>query len=210
MSNSKLELITRICQLCISRNNPQNELDNIIKEYLQNNNFGSSSDDFNIRTLKRGYTILHICSRFGLISCLKYLIHEKNSILRQDTNYCHDINIDLNVLNYDGETPLYLAVKNGYSLCATALIECGANLDCPEKRGISPLARALSEDKLDIVRLLVLSGCDLSILNPGYENEYEDVGFMELTDSRELIDFLLRFCFRNLGNFGSSIKLKVL
>ena len=51
--------------------------------------------------------------------------------------------IDLNAKNEDGETALHVAVKSGYTDSVSLLLKHGADPNVPDKRGQSPLFRAV-------------------------------------------------------------------
>ncbi len=53
-----------------------------------------------------------------------------------------------------GATPLHMAARRGNAVVAKALLECGANLQARDRRGDTPLARAINCKKSHVAELL--------------------------------------------------------
>jgi ankyrin repeat protein len=53
-----------------------------------------------------------------------------------------------------GATPLHMAARRGNAVVAKALLECGANLEARDRRGDTPLKRAINCRKLHVAELL--------------------------------------------------------
>ncbi len=53
-----------------------------------------------------------------------------------------------------GATPLHMAARRGNAVVAKALLECGANLNARDRRGDTPLKRAINCKKLHVAELL--------------------------------------------------------
>lgn len=64
-----------------------------------------------------------------------------------------------------GDTPLHMAVKNGYRKSIQLLIAKGANVNARNKAGQTPLFYAIGENIQDIAELLLEHGADVNIKN---------------------------------------------
>lgn len=58
-------------------------------------------------------------------------------------------------------TALHMAARFGRLEVASALLDCGARLDVPDRSGETPLRRAVNLNKLEIARLLVSRGANI-------------------------------------------------
>ena len=76
-------------------------------------------------------------------------------------------NLDLNLVNKKGNTPLNCAVKNGHCSCASLLLDMGADANIANSCGDSPLHWASRRGDLDMVfKLIVIEVLSLiQILN---------------------------------------------
>jgi ankyrin repeat protein len=81
-------------------------------------------------------------------------------------------NVDVNLPNDAGETPLYWASASGKSELVQLLIKRGANVHLLDEDDESPLKVASKRGHLDIVRLLIETGADV--------NSYDDKGWTSL------------------------------
>ncbi|KAF6802340.1 hypothetical protein CSOJ01_11656 [Colletotrichum sojae] len=92
-------------------------------------------------------TALHVCATCGLSEWAKHLIATGG------------VNVD--AVDSNGLTPLFLASQFGKVDVARVLIANGANPDQDEKRaGLKPLHKAAGNNHADIVKLLLTAGVD--------------------------------------------------
>lgn len=105
----------------------------------------------------------------------------------------YDVNLD--VTDYDGNTPLHLAAQqdNSYGMdCDKELIknilDKDVDLNALNSRRLPPLAYTLKEKHLDIVKLLVTYGADLKALTGSKE---DILYFAAESHSKPLIQYLL-------------------
>ena len=78
-------------------------------------------------------------------------------------------NVDFNVRNYFGETPLLLCIRNNHMDAAIALIKNGANLNVQNSEGQTAFMLAANCHELDLLNLME-SKCDISKLDNDGEN----------------------------------------
>jgi len=109
-----------------------------------------------------GNTPLHYAA-FGNSSILEMIIQHSdswfNSLLGRKNNQ-----IDINVRNSRGMTPLHMSAMYGNPLCASVLIENGADINAKDNEGLTPLQRAakrynsmpIKEEKPGYVMLIKL------------------------------------------------------
>ena len=124
-----------------------------------------------------GQTPLHLASRMGRVNIARILI---------------DRGADLTARNRDGQTPLHLALRMGRADVARMLIERGADLTArnndrqtplhlalkikigqenvapmfiERRTGLTPLSQASYREQVDVVRMLIERGEDLSAQN---------------------------------------------
>lgn len=67
---------------------------------------------------------------------------------------------DVNVADRDGDTPLIIAARIGFSEGADILLSRGAGVDRANRRGETPLIVAVQQRNLDLVRLLAARGAN--------------------------------------------------
>ena len=113
--------------------------------------------DINSRYLENGSTLLHKVATCGSLGCLKLLV---------------ELNCDVNNVNDEGETALYLASGNGSSSCVAALLQGGAK-PCPAPNWLigdnqTPLMIAAYNNYHDVVKVL------LPYSNVNFASEYGD------------------------------------
>ena len=73
-----------------------------------------------------------------------------------------DAGADVNRKDKLGETPLHVAVVEGYKEIASMLIENGADVNAGDIRGLTPLHAAAWRGYRDIVILLIANGADIN------------------------------------------------
>jgi ankyrin repeat protein len=70
-------------------------------------------------------------------------------------------NASMEVKNTNSNTPLHVAVAEGYVYAARALLEAGANIEAIGKGGAKPLCMALEAGNNDMIDLLLERGADV-------------------------------------------------
>ncbi|XP_052000208.1 B-cell lymphoma 3 protein [Xyrauchen texanus] len=102
---------------------------------------------------RNGQTALHLCCEYGEADCLSVILR----------HYSHNPSPHLEVRNYEGLTPLHLAVQNGDKMLAKIVLDSGAEINAGDnKSGRSPLIHAVENNSNDMVNLLIESGCDVN------------------------------------------------
>lgn len=96
-------------------------------------------------------TSLHLAVKKNHICVVKYLL---------------SISADINVVDFQGLSPLHVAVKKGNSAMIDFLIRHGeANLNCESKDGFTPMFFAIASGNCEIVELLISLGADIHYVN---------------------------------------------
>lgn len=72
-------------------------------------------------------------------------------------------NIIVDVQNRSGETPLWIACRDGSSEIAEYLVGKGADINKTDKHGRTPLRMACSTKALSLIQLLVEMGADIDM-----------------------------------------------
>lgn len=93
-----------------------------------------------------GLTPLHISARTGLVEYAAYLIQEGD--------------IEPDVRDSHGDTPLYWAAKSGNANVVGILLDNGADPDGEAHSGLKPLHAAASNNCAEVVRTLLAAGVD--------------------------------------------------
>ncbi|XP_056617944.1 B-cell lymphoma 3 protein [Triplophysa dalaica] len=102
---------------------------------------------------RHGQTALHLCCEHGEANCLDVILR----------HYLHNPSPHLEIRNYEGLTPLHLAVQNRDKKLAKILLDRGAEINSGDnKSGRSPLMHAVENDCIDMVSLLIESRCDVN------------------------------------------------
>lgn len=100
---------------------------------------------------RNGQTAIHLCCEYDQRDCLSVVL------LRSSASSC------LEIRNYEGLTPLHLAVLRGHKDLARMLLDAGADINAMDiKSGQSPLMHAVESNNADMVRFLIESGCDVN------------------------------------------------
>ena len=74
-------------------------------------------------------------------------------------------NINVNVRNSKGETPLMISAKNGWKEFTEELIQTHADIDLQDKEGKTALMHCFLNNQLKTARLLVDAGAELSLVD---------------------------------------------
>jgi hypothetical protein len=105
----------------------------------------------NVKLGRRGIAQLHHCVENGLTSSVKRILSIRN--------------INVNVKNVNGNTPLHYAVRNGHVEITRLLLENGAEVNVKSVGGFTPLHWAAWNGHVDILHLLDENGADLEVQN---------------------------------------------
>ena len=131
-------------------------------------------------------TALHIASRCGNLKIACFLIEQGTNTTSKDRMVMHrctthqrfrhgyldlveifpEGGVDINVRNANDETPLALASGHGnFEVARFLIIEHGADLNCCDKLGWTPLHTAAQNGHLDIVQLFLDHGLGVQVRN---------------------------------------------
>ena len=101
----------------------------------------------NVKLGRRGRTQLHHCAINRLTTSVKRLLSIRN--------------INVNVKDVNGETPLHFTAWIGHVGIARLLLQNGADVNVRDTDGFTPLHCAAIHGNVDILHLLVENGADL-------------------------------------------------
>ncbi|XP_067304748.1 B-cell lymphoma 3 protein homolog [Pseudorasbora parva] len=102
---------------------------------------------------RNGQTALHLCCEHIDVNCLFVIIR----------HYPQNSSSHLEIRNYEGLTPLHLAVQKGDKTLTKLLLESGAEINAGDnKSGRSALIHAVENNSTDMVILLIENGCDVN------------------------------------------------
>ncbi|XP_074511025.1 B-cell lymphoma 3 protein homolog [Sebastes fasciatus] len=100
---------------------------------------------------RNGQTALHLCCEYDQRDCLSVVLP------------CPLSSTCLEIRNYEGLSPLHLAVLRGHKDLARMLLDAGADINAMDiKSGQSPLMHAVESNNADMVHFLIESGCDVN------------------------------------------------
>ncbi|CAN9513791.1 unnamed protein product [Ophioblennius macclurei] len=100
---------------------------------------------------RNGQTALHLCCEYGQRDCLSVVLSLSTSSTCLETR------------NYEGLSPLHLAVLQGRKDLAQMLLDAGADINAMDvKSGQSPLMHAVESNNVDMVHFLIENGCDVN------------------------------------------------
>ncbi|XP_037532088.1 B-cell lymphoma 3 protein homolog [Nematolebias whitei] len=100
---------------------------------------------------RHGQTALHLCCEYDQHDCLSVLVPFPSF------SSC------LEIRNFDGLTPLHLAVLQGHQNLAEKLLDAGADINAMDiKSGQSPLMHAVESNNPDMVHFLIENRCDVN------------------------------------------------
>ncbi|XP_040021276.2 uncharacterized protein bcl3 isoform X1 [Gasterosteus aculeatus] len=100
---------------------------------------------------RNGQTALHLCCEYDQRACLSVVLSHGQSSTCLETR------------NYEGLSPLHLAVLRGQKDLTRMLLEAGADINAMDvKSGQSPLMHAVESNDVDMVHFLIGGGCDVN------------------------------------------------
>ncbi|XP_072535821.1 uncharacterized protein bcl3 [Salminus brasiliensis] len=101
---------------------------------------------------RNGQNTLHLCCEHSQDDCL--------STILSHISYPSSI---LDSRNYEGLTPLHLAVQDGKKKLAKMLLDSGADINAVDiKSGRSPLMHAVENNCMEMVNFLIENGCNVN------------------------------------------------
>ena len=103
----------------------------------------------NVKLGRYGRTQLHHCAIYGFTTSVKRLLSIRN--------------INVNVKDANGWTPLHCAAYNGHVEIAQQLIQSGAEVNAKDCNGATPLHNAASRHTFEIVKLLIRNGANVKM-----------------------------------------------
>ncbi|KAL4657666.1 B-cell lymphoma 3 protein [Arapaima gigas] len=100
---------------------------------------------------RNGQTAAHLCCEHGLRTCLELILKHPAALA------C------LKVRNYEGLTPLHLAVQRGDKELVRLLLDHGADIDAVDfKSGRSPLIHAVENNNMEMISILIQNGSNVN------------------------------------------------
>uniref|UniRef100_A0A3Q3WC34 Uncharacterized protein n=1 Tax=Mola mola TaxID=94237 RepID=A0A3Q3WC34_MOLML len=100
---------------------------------------------------RNGQTAMHLCCEYDHQDCLSIVLS------------CPSLAKCLEIRNYQGLSPLHLAVLRGHKHLARMLIDAGADINAMDiKSGQTPLMHAVESNNADMVHFLIERGCDVN------------------------------------------------
>jgi len=117
----------------------------VVRELIENL---PEEDAFLDEANKDGYNPLMIAVQRNNIDIVKTLLRKKANVHA--------------TLMRNKATALHIAAQENNPECIRLLVEAGADINCPDKEGVTPLMRAAQEGNLDVVKLLVELKADLN------------------------------------------------
>lgn len=133
---------------------------------------------------RHGQTSVHLACEHGSPRCLRELLEGGSD------------RPDLEARNYEGLTPLHVAVATSNPDTLLLLLEHGADIDAVDiKSGRSPLLHAVENSRLDMVELLIQSGASVNA------QSYAGCTALHVASGRGLLD-ALRLLVRNGADCG--------
>ncbi len=122
---------------------------NVVEQMISNSGAKGTRGDIiiNSRDITNGDSALHLVIAGHDYKWLEYLLYK---------------GADANNRNFVGTTPLWLAINTGFSEGATLLIAKRARVNDPGPSGETPLISAVHQRNIDLVRVLIKAGADVT------------------------------------------------
>jgi ankyrin repeat protein len=76
---------------------------------------------------------------------------------------CLKSNVNINMKDENGLTPLHFAADRGYDLIVSNLIQSGANIESCDNDGKTPLLYACYCEQNDVIKILIENGAKIDI-----------------------------------------------
>ncbi len=92
---------------------------------------------------------LMVLSYFGYYNIIKKLIEKSQSVVNEQ--------------NYNGYTPLHMAVEGGYNNIIELLIKYGSDVNVTTNDGVSPLFLAVKKGYIEVVKVLLHNMADANL-----------------------------------------------
>nr|XP_060640140.1 B-cell lymphoma 3 protein [Anolis sagrei ordinatus] len=125
---------------------------------------------------RHGQTALHLACEHGSLRCLRELLEGSLAPL------------DLEARNFEGLTPLHVAVGTSDHNMVLALLEHGADVDAVDiKSGRSPLLHAVENNNLEMVELLLKHGANVNAQSYGGNTALHAASGRGLLDTLRLL-----------------------
>ena len=109
-------------------------------------------DMLSTRQLCDGTTLLHLAARYNLLSVLMAIYHSPSTV-----------DVDIDVEDQDGFTPLCLAVMRGFASAVELLLDLGADVNGDCEGGCPVLAAAGYNGHGEVVATLLKRGADVNL-----------------------------------------------
>ncbi|KAF5899383.1 B-cell lymphoma 3 protein, partial [Clarias magur] len=106
---------------------------------------------------RNGQTAFHLCCEYQQEACLRAILMHFSQLPCCPSD-C------LNRKNFEGLTPLHLAVQDGNKKMAKMLLDSGAEINAvDDKSGRSPLIHAVEKSCMEMINFLVENGCNVNL-----------------------------------------------
>lgn len=106
----------------------------------------------------RGYNALHSLFVYGGIAGLNMDACFINDVISLFVKF----DVDVNMVDFEGCTPLHHAVKEPHALNAEMLLTSGALIDVRDHQGMTPLQNIFSSDNIEMVQLLLINKASIN------------------------------------------------